>query len=361
MRYFSEFDLGNLQALVQSWGTPAVHAQTLLRTYYRTGGELDLPAMNIGAALKARLNDNIAPFQSRVAKRHVSADGTIKLLIGLDGAVLPLPSQGRGLGGEVTAVEAVLMPGESPDRAAACVSSQIGCAMGCDFCASTRRGLERNLTSAEIVEQFLHLKAEALRGGRRLATLVFMGMGEPLQNLDEVIPAIRRIACAELGALGWRQITVSTVGIVPGIERLAGAGLNVNLALSLHAPDDETRARIVPMTRRYPVAEIVAATKLFYERTGRITNIEYCMLDSINDSDAHARALAALLHGFRTHVNLIPYNSIGLSLSGVEYRTPAPERVDAFTAILRAAGVTVHTRKRRGDDVNAACGQLAVG
>jgi 23S rRNA (adenine2503-C2)-methyltransferase len=281
----------------------------------------------------------------------------VKLLISL-GAVLPLSSQEWGPGGEV---EAVLMPGESPDRAAACVSSQIGCAMGCDFCASTRRGLERNLTSAEIVEQFLHLKAEALRGGRRLSTLVFMGMGEPLQNLDEVLPAIRRIGGQELGALGWRQITVSTVGIVPGIERLADADLNVNLALSLHAPDDETRARIVPMTRRYSVAEIVAATKRFYERTGRITNIEYCMLDTINDSDAHARALAELLRGFRTHVNLIPYNSIGLGLSGVEYRTPSPDRVETFTAILRAAGVTVHARKRRGDDVNAACGQLAVG
>jgi 23S rRNA (adenine2503-C2)-methyltransferase len=345
MRYFSEFALAELQALFQAWGAPKVHAHTILRTYYRTGGELDLSALEIGEALKAKLAEHIAPFQSRVAKRHVSADGTVKLLIELNG------------GGSI---EAVLMCGEHPDRAAACISSQIGCAMGCDFCASTRRGLERNLSSAEIVEQFLHLKAEALRGGRRLSTLVFMGMGEPMQNLDEVIPAIRRIAGPELGEFGWRQITVSTVGIVPGIERLADADLNVNLALSLHAPDDETRARIVPMTRKFPVAEIVAATKRFYERTGRITNIEYCMLDGINDGDVHANALAALLHGFRTHVNLIPFNAIGLSLNGVEYKTPSPERVEAFTAILRNAGVTVHARRRRGDDVNAACGQLAV-
>jgi 23S rRNA (adenine2503-C2)-methyltransferase len=342
-RSLSAFDLEQLESTFSSWGFPAVHAKRLLRAYYQTGGAVDLNALKIGTALEAKLKSDIPFWQSRVITRSASADGTVKLLLGLE----------RG-----GAVEAVLMPLDRPERAAACVSSQIGCAMGCDFCASTKRGLERNLEAGEIVEQFLHLRAEALASGRRLHTLVFMGMGEPMQNLDAVLIAIRRIGGEELGALGWRQITVSTVGIVPGIQQLAESGLNVNLALSLHAPDDETRARIVPMNKRYPVAEIVAATKAYFEKTGRITNVEYCMLAGVNDSDTHARTLAELLRGFRTHVNLIPYNSIGTGLSGIQYQSPPPERSDAFVAMLRSKNVVVHLRKRRGDDVNAACGQL---
>src|SRR5205814_511592 len=157
------------------------------------------------------------------------------------------------------AVETVLMPSHREGVAAGCVSSQIGCAMGCDFCASTKSGLERNLEAGEIVEQFLHLSQAARFSGRKLRTLVYMGMGEPLHNLDNVIESIRRIAHHDMGDLGWRQVTVSTVGIVPGIDQLAAADLNVHLALSLHAPDDETRSKIVPINRRYPVAEIMAA------------------------------------------------------------------------------------------------------
>src|ERR1044072_8093925 len=153
------------------------------------------------------------------------------------------------------------MPPPRPDRAAGCVSSQIGCAMGCDFCASTKSGLERNLEAGEIVEQFLHLKSIAAESGRRLTSLVFMGMGEPMHNLDNVITAIRRIAHPDLGGLGWRQVTVSTVGVVPGIDKLADADLNVHLAISLHAPDDATRAKLVPANRRYPVTEIIAAAR----------------------------------------------------------------------------------------------------
>jgi len=250
------------------------------------------------------------------------------------------------------------MPSHRPDRAAGCVSSQIGCAMGCDFCASTRRGLERNLEAGEIVEQFLHLKAEARRLGRRLTSLVFMGMGEPMHNLQNVIPAIRRIADPLLGALGWRQVTVSTVGIVPGIDQLAAADLNVHLALSLHAPDDETRSLIVPSNRRYPVAQIMAAAKRFLDRTGRIPTIEYCLLSGVNDSEAHATRLAELMDGFRAHVNLIPYNSIGAGISGAVYRRPEREEIIAFLTTLRSQGVIAHMRDTRGDDVNAACGQL---
>src|SRR5439155_4310173 len=165
-----------------------------------------------------------------------------------------------------------------------------------------------------------------------------------------VIAAIRRIADPEVGGLGWRQITVSTVGIVPGIDRLTEADLNVHLALSLHAPDDATRARIVPANRRYPIADIIAAAKRYYARSGREVNIEYCLLGGVNDSDEHARLLAELLRDFRAHVNLIPYNPIGSAgLSGRVYVRPSDTRMMSFMSILRAARVRSHVRVTRGD------------
>jgi 23S rRNA (adenine2503-C2)-methyltransferase len=340
----SDFDVPALRARIAGWGLNPSHAGRLLRSYYRSGGLPDLDALKLGKALHARIASELRPRQSEVRTKRESADGTVKFLLGL----------ARG-----GAVEAVLMSLDTPGRAAGCVSSQIGCAMGCDFCASTRGGLVRNLESGEIVEQFLHLRAEALARGKRLHTLVFMGMGEPLQNLDNVLPAVRRIAGEELGELGWRQISISTVGIVPGIERLMREKLSVTLALSLHAPDDETRSRIVPMNKRYSVAEILAATRAYADFTGRIPNIEYCMLRGVNDAREQARMLAELLRGFRAHVNLIPHNAIGVSITGVEYAPPEPERMAEFVAILRGAGVCAHFRKTRGEDVDAACGQLA--
>ena len=182
-----------------------------------------------------------------------------------------------------------------------------------------------------------------------------MGMGEPMHNLPNVIAAIRRIADRTTGSLGWRQITVSTVGIVPGIDALALADLNVHLAVSLHAPDDATRSRLVPMNNRWAVADVMAAARRFEEQTGRIPTIEYCLLDGVNNSDEQAGLLAGLMRGFRAHVNLIAYNTIGASLSGVVYRRPTDQSVERFLQLLRDAGVVAHVRRTRGDDVNAAC------
>jgi len=324
-------------------GHRAVHAGRALGEFYRADGRPDWAGLQVSASLRRWLGDLLASSGPQVLDRRVAADGTVKLLLGF-------PAGG--------AVEAVLMPAYRPGRAMGCVSSQIGCAMGCDFCASTRGGLERNLSAGEIVQQFLHLRREAAVLGRKLTSLVFMGMGEPMHNLDNVLPAIERIAHPALGALGWRQVTVSTVGVVPGIDRLAEADLNVHLALSLHAPDDETRSRLVPANRRYPIAQIIAAARRFLSRTGRIPTIEYCLLADVNDSDAHAEALARLLAGFRAHVNLIPYNPIGPGISGRVYQRPDRERVISFLSILRDAGTVAHVRDTRGDDVNAACGQL---
>lgn len=346
MPALTDYDVAGLSAQFARWGHKPSHAVRLLRQFYLNAGLVDLPALRLGKALLGRLDHEMPLRQSAVLRRTRSADGTIKLLVGF----------ARG-----GAVESVLMPGYDGRRAAGCVSSQIGCAMGCDFCASTRSGLQRDLEAGEIVEQFLRLRELAGSMGRRLATLVFMGMGEPMHNLDNVIFAIRRIASPGMGQLGGRRITVSTVGIVPGIDKLARADLNVHLAVSLHAPDDQTRRRLVPMGRKYRIAEILAAARRFQQRSGRIVSIEYCMLSEINDSDEQADALAGLLSGFRAHVNLIPYNSIGAGLSGAVYQAPSPQRLRLFLQRLRGRGVVAHARRPRGNDVNAACGQLRQG
>jgi 23S rRNA (adenine2503-C2)-methyltransferase len=342
MATLTDFDLEELSALFASWGQKPAQAARLLPAFYRQAGRVDFKKLELGSALERRLKREVALRQARILAREESADGTIKLLLGLT----------RG-----GAVETVLTPTPFSARAAGCVSTQIGCAMGCAFCASAKNGFVRNLATGEMIEQFLFLRAEAAQTARLLHTLVFMGMGEPMNNLDNVITAIRRIGCAELGGVGWRQITVSTVGLVSGMDRLAEADLNINLALSLHAPDDATRSLIVPANRRHGVAAIVAAAKRFYQRTGRITNIEYCLLKDLNDSAEHARKLAALLAGFRTHVNLIPYNQARPEPSGL-CAAPPPARARSFLNILREAGIAAHLRQARGGDINAACGQL---
>jgi 23S rRNA (adenine2503-C2)-methyltransferase len=339
----TEFDIPTLEARLREWGFLPSHAHRLLKAVYGANGAIEFDAIPVGRKLLARLASEMTVRSSRLVTRRISSDGTTKLLIGFaDG----------------NAVETVLMPGFRDGVAAGCVSSQVGCAMGCDFCASTRGGLIRHLTPGEIVEQYLHLRAAAASVGRRVKTLVFMGMGEPLANFENVALAIERISDRRLGALGRRNITVSTVGLVPGIERLADADLNVHLALSLHAPDDETRGKLVPPNRRYRVADIMAATRRFLERTERVPTIEYCMLAGVNDSDEQAEMLADLMDGFRAHVNLIPYNAIGAGVSGVVYARPSDDRITRFLDILRARGVVAHVRVTRGDDVSAACGQL---
>lgn len=342
MRSWCEYTVASLAADLTAWGFNPSHAKWLLRDFY-TAGRPPSDFQRYGWRLIERLNAEVQISASRIAREVVSQDTTRKLLVRFS----PTGS-----------AECVLMPSTRPGTAAGCVSSQIGCAMGCDFCASTQGGLERNLSSGEIVEQFVHLKRAAVASQRVLKTLVFMGMGEPMHNLDAVLEAIERIADPDLGGLGWRQVTVSTVGIVPGIDQLAEADLNVHLALSLHAPDDATRAKLVPMNRRYPVADIINAAKRFYARTRRVVTIEYCLLSGVNDSDEQADLLADLLSGFKAHVNVIPYNPIGAGVSGVVYRRPAPADVTQFLHRLQTRGVVAHPRRTVGDDVSAACGQL---
>lgn len=344
-RSLPDLSAEELGTWLSAQGFKASHAPRVLRNLLEVHGDQskEHPGMLLPAELSARLQSEFPTAAASLAMRQVSEDGTAKLLLRLH--------DGR-------TVESVLMPDFHPQRAAGCISSQVGCAMGCDFCATTQTGFERNLTSGEIVEQFIHLRREARAAGRTLRTIVFMGMGEPMLNLKNVLAAVQRIAAPTLGAFGWRQITISTVGIVPGIDELREADLGVHLALSLHAPDDATRADLLPMGKRFDVQDVLAAVDRYQASSGRITTIQYCLLDGVNDSLAQARDLSRLLVGRRMHVNLLRYNATGLSLRGRTYAPSSLEQTEAFLAELRAHGTVAHLRRARGPDIDAACGQL---
>ena len=324
-------------------GYKGTHAARVLRDLYAVNDAPERDSARMPAGMMALLAGDFRTEAASLAMRQVAADGTCKLLLRL---------------GDGRTVESVLMPDFHPQRAAGCISSQVGCAMGCDFCATTQTGFERNLTSGEIVEQFIRLRKEAQSAGRTLRTIVFMGMGEPMLNLRNVLAAVRRMADPVLGALGWRQVTISTVGIVPGIDELREADLGVSLAISLHAPDDATRADLLPMGRRFDVRDVLAAADRYQARSGRITTIQYCLLAGVNDSPAQARDLARLLSGRGMHVNLLRYNPTGLSLRGRAYEPSSMAQTEAFLAELRAHGAVAHLRRARGPDIDAACGQL---
>ncbi len=339
----ADFDPATLGLRFASWGYKPSHAARVLRAFYAGGGLGSTAPRGLPPGLIERLNTECAPGVASLAGRQVAADGTTKLLLRL---------------GDGRTVESVLLPDFRTDRAAGCLSSQVGCAMGCDFCATTKTGFERNLTTGEIVGQFLALRREAQAVGRKLQTVVFMGMGEPLLNLDPVLAAVHRLADNSLGALGWRQITISTVGIVPGIDALTATGLNFQLAVSLHAPDDATRARLLPMGKRFPIADILAAADRFQARRGRPVTIQYCLLSGVNDSPEHAHLLADLIGARRMHINLLRYNPTGLSLRGMAYEPSAEETSLAFVEVLRARKLVAHFRRSRGPEIDAACGQL---
>ena len=338
----SDFSAEALARHIAERGHKPSHAARILRAYYAGNGAVDFAALKLPHPLARHLREDFAG-SAQIAARQAAADGTVKILLRL--------RDGR-------AVEAVMMSNLAPDSAAGCVSSQVGCAMGCDFCATTQTGFERNLTAGEMVEQFLAVRREAALAGRKLQTLVFMGMGEPMLNLDAVLEAVRRIASNGLGNLGWRQITVSTVGIVPGIDAMAAADLNIHLAVSLHAPDDATRAKLLPAGKRFHVNDIMAAADRYQAKTGRIVTIQYCLLRGVNDSPTHARQLATLLEGRRMHVNLLRYNPTGDSLSGASYAATDDATANTFLDVLRASKVIAHFRRPRGRDIDAACGQL---
>jgi 23S rRNA (adenine2503-C2)-methyltransferase len=345
MKTLAECNEAELGDAMVRWGFKRSHAGRVLRSYWAGAGAVDWEAWRAPRALRERVSGEYGVYSSTVVERQMAEDGTTKLLLALrDGK----------------RVETVLMGDFSEDRATGCLSTQAGCAMGCDFCATAQGGLERNLSAGEIVEQFLRLRGEARGVGRELRRVVLMGMGEPMHNYEAVMEAVRCMGGNALGGLGWRQITISTVGIVPGIERLTTEGLRLNLAVSLHAPDDATRAMLLPAGRRFGITEIMAAVDRHQAATGLPAIIQYCLLKDVNDAPEQAEMLAGLLAGRRMHVNLLHYNATGAGLSGRRYEASPLERTEAFIEVLRKHRVIAHFRRPRGREIAAACGQLKV-
>ncbi len=293
---------------------------------------------NVPGALRAKLTDTL-PFATMVLEREAITDNgdTAKMLY-------------RTFDGQF--VETVLMLYR--DRATVCVSCQVGCAVGCAFCATGIGGLMRNLTAGEMVQQTVDAARRASELGRPLTNLVMMGMGEPLQNYVDTMRFIGIIHDPRAMNFGARRITISTSGIVPRIDALALEPYQVNLAVSLHAPDDELRSRLVPINRRYPIAELMAACDRYIAATGRRISFEYALMNGINNSDEIARALGRLLHGRLCHVNIIPFNPVEM----LDFERPDPAGIERFAEILRSMGIPTTVRYSRGVEIAAACGQL---
>jgi 23S rRNA (adenine2503-C2)-methyltransferase len=339
-------DLAELTGAAEAAGGRPFHGKVLARWLYARR-VTELSAMtDLSGVLREGLARGHTLLTSQVAARENSGEGTMKLALRLhDGLV----------------IECVLMreaAAKGGQRVTACISTQAGCAMGCRFCASGKLGLKRHLTAGEILEQFFHL-SELLRedpaGPQWLTNVVVMGMGEPLHNYDALVKTLG-ILNAEWGfGFGARRVTVSTVGLPDRIRQLADEGYAFNLAVSLHATTDEQRTALIPTNRATGLRAILDASVYYYERTGREVTFEYTLVGGQNDTDEDARRLTELLHGFpRANVNLIPMNPV--VDSGLH--APEPAQVRAFTDALRRSGVNVHVRRRRGRQVQAACGQL---
>ncbi|MCA9173576.1 MAG: 23S rRNA (adenine(2503)-C(2))-methyltransferase RlmN [Planctomycetales bacterium] len=318
-------------------GQPKFRAAQIRRWLAQGRAESVADMTDLPQSLRAGLGEAFQLWSMRVVRHDQAADGTEKLLLEtFDG--------GR--------VECVLL--RDGVRRSICVSSQVGCAMGCVFCASGLDGVERNLTRGEILEQMLQLQ-RLLPADERLSHIVMMGMGEPLANLDRVLAALGDASHKQGLGISPRRITISTVGLPPAIDRLVREQRNFQLAVSLHAPTDALRDELVPVNRKSGgLGEILAAADRYFEASGRRLTFEYVLLGDINDSADHARQLGALLKGRIALLNVIPYNPV----AGLPYRTPSPETQRQFRELLEQAGVNVQFRQRKGDEINAACGQL---
>ncbi len=332
-------DRDRVGALLAEWGEPAYRLTQAVQAQ-ATGADSWEDVTAMGKSLRARLAEHGDPLWAvRTRERLVSSDGTMKWRLGL--------YDGRE-------IESVLIA-HAKGRRTLCVSSQVGCALACRFCATGAMGYGRDLTPWEIIDQALLARREAEEQGARLTNIVFMGMGEPLQNLDAVLTACGELHRPSPGlGLSARSIAISTAGWVPGIARLAEHPLPLRLAISLHAADDETRSSLMPINARYPIANLMAECRRYCDRTGRRVFIEYLLLDGVNDEPADAKRLAHLLRDGRFHVNLIEYNP-----TDGGFRASRSDRRERFLIALDRAGIQASVRRSRGADVDAACGQLA--
>lgn len=354
--YLFDLDPGALRGLMEEWGLRPYRAEQILDWVYRKGVTDPERMTNLSKADRALVGERLSFHSGRVVGHQVASDGTQKLLLEWD-EHLVRPGKRASLSvlpAEASRTECVLIPAQDPRgaRRTACVSSQVGCAVGCRFCASGLGGLDGNLTAGQIVEQVWWLAA--LPGVGRVTHVVFMGMGEPLANFDQVVRAIRTLMAPWGLGISGRRITVSTVGLPHPIRRLADLDLPVTLAVSLHAPNDEIRRQIIPWAEFVSIDRLIAAGREYFEKTGREVTLEYVLLHGVNDRPEHARELVEVCRKLRSHVNLIRYNEV----EGLPFERPRDREVRRFQEILRRAGVNVHIRASRGRDIAAACGQL---
>jgi 23S rRNA (adenine2503-C2)-methyltransferase len=329
MKDIKEFSLEELKSIFQEWGDQPFRAQQVFSWIYQKGAKDFAGMSNLPLDLRKRLEGNFYIFHSRVAKVLKSEDGTKKLLI-------ELPDKNL--------IEAVSIPAEK--RITGCVSSQAGCKFSCAFCASGIPGFKRNLTCGEILEEVLYLGD--------LTHIVFMGTGEPLDNYDNVLKAVRMINAPHGLNIGARRITISTCGIVPGIKRLIRESLQFELSISLHAADDKVRAKLMPVAKIYPLKELMQACREYVRATNRQITFEYILIKGVNSDLQSARKLSTILAGLESKVNLIPANTI--KESGIS--APDKAGTQVFRDFLAKSGVHVTVRKSRGEDIDAACGQL---
>ncbi|MDI6694492.1 MAG: 23S rRNA (adenine(2503)-C(2))-methyltransferase RlmN [Anaerolineales bacterium] len=340
-----DLDLSALQQALRQWGEPDYRALQIWKGLYVNLWDHPAQFTNLPRALRQKLEVNFSFSHLRLTGTLKSKDGeTVKTLFQLS---------------DNAAVEAVLM--QYSRRRTLCISTQAGCAMGCVFCATGQMGFRRHLTSGEIIEQVLYYARQLAAIGERVTNVVIMGMGEPFHNYDETMAAIERLNHSEGFNLGARRFTVSTVGLVPAIQRFTRENRQINLAISLHAADDETRSSLLPINRKYPLETLLQACQDYVEKTHRRITFEWALIREINDTPAQAQALAALLQPFRRnqaalcHVNVIPLNPTR------RYRGKATtrERALQFQKILEQNGIPCTIRIRRGIDIQAGCGQLA--
>lgn len=331
-----ELSFPDLLAWLTPFGQPRMRARQILRWVLASRAESFDQMTNLPHDLRQKLAEEFVPLATQVDQHQVAKDGTCKLLVRL--------TDGQR-------VECVMIPDEQ--RRTACVSTQVGCGMGCVFCASGLDGVARNLTTGEILEQLVRLR-NLLPAEERLSNIVVMGMGEPLANLENLLAALESAGDPESLHIGARHITISTVGLPAKIRKLADADKQYHLAVSLHAPNDALRNQIVPTNPQTGIGPILEAADYFFEKTGRQVTFEYVVLGGLNDDVTHARELGRLLTGRHAHINLIPFNEV----EGLPYRRPSDQALNAFVDTLRRAGLSVKVRKRKGSEIDAACGQL---
>ncbi len=329
-----------MQAFFGKLGEESFRASQVLKWIYHSGVD-DFHAMtNLSKPLRERLAEIASIDAPEIAARQVASDGTHKWLMQVAGG---------------NCMETVYIP--ETDRGTLCISSQVGCALNCSFCSTAQQGFNRNLSAAEIIGQ-VWLACRELghhpNGPRIITNVVLMGMGEPLLNFENVVRAMELMMDDLALGLGRRRITLSTAGIIPALDRLRER-CPVSLAVSLHAPDDELRSQLVPLNRKYPIPELMNACRRYVAHSPKSqVTFEYVMLSGVNDSPTHARKLARLLRDMPAKVNLIPFNPF----PGTPYQRSDPDSIDSFRQILLEAGLVTITRKTRGDDIDAACGQL---